>query len=71
MNRFLLYILTTDKIKGKITEEFLALSSNPKWESQLKETGIEKFAAVTKDLYCIEQELLNGIKGMTINTAYY
>ncbi|GFR74985.1 ABC transporter glutamine-binding protein GlnH [Elysia marginata] len=59
------------KIKDKITQEFLALNTISKWEIQLKETGIEKFTSVTKDLYCIEQELLNGIKGMSINTAYY
>lgn len=60
-----------DKIKGKITEELLALNSSSKWQLHLKETGIESFAPVTKDLYSIEQDLLKDIKGMSINTAYY
>ncbi|RUS74645.1 hypothetical protein EGW08_017599 [Elysia chlorotica] len=60
-----------DQIKRKITKEFLAFSTISKWKKRLNEMGIEKFAPVSNDLYSIEQELFNDVKGMSINTAYY
>lgn len=60
-----------DNLKKQISEALLGMHKLPAWSEKLEEWNIQQFTQVDESLYDLETNLMDVVKGLSLNSVYY
>ena len=58
-------------MKKQISEALLGMHKLPAWSEKLEEWNIQQFTQVDESLYDLETNLMDVVKGLSLNSVYY
>lgn len=58
-------------LKKQISEALLGMHKLPAWSEKLEEWNIQQFTQVDESLYDLETNLMDVVKGLSLNSVYY
>ncbi|XP_022341000.2 putative ABC transporter phosphonate/phosphite binding protein PhnD2 [Crassostrea virginica] len=61
----------SDNLKKQISEALLGMHKLPAWSEKLEEWNIQQFTQVDESLYDLETNLMDVVKGLSLNSVYY